>query len=171
METSYLAEKAHRHFLIALALVVTLSGVLIAFVFGVNIFGAGVRYAPGVAGELDAGKSEIPANFKDVPGYKTWRISFDGKTFSPSEVNIKKGDVVVWKNASQEPNWPASAFHPTHDVYPEKGGCPLIGGSSFDACHDLMPGERWSFQFNFIGEWSYHDHDHPSVGGFVNVTE
>jgi plastocyanin len=79
--------------------------------------------------------------------------------FSPSELTIKAGQTVTWINKNTEEHWPASAMHPTHKVYPgsgiEKCG---TGEAIFDACGALAPGESFSFTFNEVGTWSYHDH-------------
>ncbi len=86
--------------------------------------------------------------------------------FSPKEIKIKKGDTVRWTNQSSALSWPASAIHPTHSIYPEKGGCI---DSSFDACKGLNKGESFTFVFNFPGSWKYHDHLNPSKAGTVVV--
>ena len=86
--------------------------------------------------------------------------------FSPSTVEISRGDTVTWINRGTAPSWPASAFHPTHAVYPEGGGCI---GSKFDACKGLSAGEKFSFAFNQTGTWAYHDHLNPSFTGKVVV--
>lgn len=88
--------------------------------------------------------------------------------FSPKEVKIKKGDSVRWTNQSSALSWPASAIHPTHSIYPEKGGCI---DSAFDACRELNKGESFTFVFNFSGSWKYHDHLNPSKVGTVVVEE
>lgn len=86
--------------------------------------------------------------------------------FSPNAITIHKGEIVTWKNESSQPVWPASALHPTHDVYPAKGGCI---GSAFDVCKGIEKGESWSFVFDFIGTWKYHDHLNPNHFGTVIV--
>ena len=86
--------------------------------------------------------------------------------FSPETVTISKGDVVVFMNKDSAPHWPASAVHPTHDEYPQKGGC---GGSAFDACREIGPGESYTFVFHYEGTWTYHDHLNPSIYGYVIV--
>ncbi len=96
------------------------------------------------------------------------RITDQG--FEPREVEVKKGTKVTWVNESSSLSWPASAVHPTHRVYPgsdiEKCG---TGAEIFDACRGLRKGESWSFVFNEVGEWRYHDHLNPSKTGKVIV--
>lgn len=102
------------------------------------------------------------------PSRKTITVKIINSGFSPSAVNIKKGDSVTWVNESASPAWPASAFHPTHTAYPSAGGCL---GSTFDACKGLATGESWTFKFDEVGSWKYHDHLDASVFGTVNVAE
>ncbi|MBI5786935.1 MAG: hypothetical protein HY446_00050, partial [Candidatus Niyogibacteria bacterium] len=99
---------------------------------------------------------ERPANTASSaarqPQVRQVKITAEG--FLPRELEVKKGDTVVWTNATAKPSWPASAMLPTHDVYPEKGGCIA---SAFDACKGLAEGESFKVQFNPIGAWKYHD--------------
>jgi plastocyanin len=92
--------------------------------------------------------------------------------FEPKEIEITKGTKVTWINEQTNLSWPASAVHPTHEVYPgssiKKCGTPEQD-KIFDACRGLNQGESWSFVFNEIGEWSYHDHLNPSWTGEIVV--
>jgi plastocyanin len=98
------------------------------------------------------------------------KITTDG--FEPKEVEISKGTKVTWVNEQSNPSWPASAVHPTHEVYPgssiKKCGTPEQD-KIFDACRGLNQGESWSFIFNEVGEWYYHDHLNPSLKGKIVV--
>lgn len=97
-------------------------------------------------------------------------VSFDGKSFSPSDVTVDAGTTVVFRNDSTSPFWPASNMHPTHTLY---DGTSLsqhcASGSSFDACGSVAPGETFSFNFEKVGTWRYHDHLHANRGGSVTV--
>lgn len=93
-------------------------------------------------------------------------VSFNGATFEPSILTIKVGETATFRNDSAGQVWPASAMHPTHKVYPATGGCI---NSAFDACKGLMPGESWSFKFDEVGSWKYHDHLNPTRFGTVVV--
>jgi len=124
------------------------------------IIAAGVIFVAGAAyfifkfyGKADA----VPA---PAVSPKTWTIEYRENLFVPTEVKIKKGDTVIWINNISEPVWPASAFHPTHNVY-----------SGFDAFRGIKNGESYSFTFDKIGSWKYHDHLNPSVTGVVVVEE
>jgi plastocyanin len=92
--------------------------------------------------------------------------------FSPQEVTVTEGGVVTWVNTGGTAMWPASAFHPTHTVYP--GSDINKCGTSdelniFDSCRGIAPGGSWTFVFNDKGTWAYHDHLNPSRFGRVIV--
>src|SRR3989344_4424364 len=80
--------------------------------------------------------------------------------FSPSEAKIKKGGTVTWVNKGQNPVWPASNPHPIHTDYP-----------GFDASRGLANGESYSFTFDKVGSWGYHNHLNPGMRGEVKVVE
>ena len=96
-------------------------------------------------------------------------VTYSDSGFSPSTVTIKRGQTVEFKNESSRDFWPASAVHPTHTVYPEKSSSDCFG-SSFDACGKIATGSSWSFTFNSVGEWRYHDHVSANRTGTVVVT-
>ncbi|OGI71048.1 hypothetical protein A3B84_02490 [Candidatus Nomurabacteria bacterium RIFCSPHIGHO2_02_FULL_35_13] len=93
-------------------------------------------------------------------------VVYSDTGYSPSTLNVKVGDIVTFKNNSSMSMWTASAMHPTHAVYPTTGGCL---GSTFDACKGVQPGDSWSFKFDIVGSWKYHDHLKPSFFGTVVV--
>lgn len=101
---------------------------------------------------------------------KTVLITPEG--FSPAELSVQSGENVFFINQMQSPSWPASAVHPTHEVYPgssiNKCGAPE-SLSIFDACRGLLPGESWSFTFTEQGAWNYHDHLNPNLRGTIIV--
>jgi plastocyanin len=98
----------------------------------------------------------------------TVTISITDKGFVPNYVTIDSGSRVVWKNDGENPHWPASGVHPTHSAYPEHSSSDCAG-SSFDACRGLAPGESYSFMFDQVGKWSFHDHLNPNMTGVVEV--
>lgn len=95
-------------------------------------------------------------------------VTYTDAGFSPATITIKNGEKVTFQNNSSLGFWPASGVHPTHNLYPEKGGCV---GSKFDACAEYQPSQSWTFQFNFVGSWKYHDHLAPSHTGTIVVTK
>lgn len=109
---------------------------------------------------------------ESIPRDKIHAVIYTDAGFSPSPLIIPVGDYILFNNASSRPTRPASAFHPTHTVYPgsdiNKCGAAEAEGI-FDACHSLENGEEWTFQFNESGEWNYHDHLNPNFTGTIIV--
>ena len=93
-------------------------------------------------------------------------VTYTNSGYSPATLTIKKGQIITWKNESSKPMWTASAIHPTHSVYPTTGGCL---GSTFDACTGTSSGQEWSFKFDVVGTWNYHNHLHAIYGGKIIV--
>ena len=88
-------------------------------------------------------------------------VAYTDSGYMPSELTIKTGETVTFKNESSGPIWTASALHPSHAVYAGTSvqeHCPDTLNASFDQCGSSQPGESWSFTFNKAGEWSYHNH-------------
>lgn len=101
-------------------------------------------------------------------------IKYTATGYSPLAVTIEKGTEVTFLNESDKKMWPASAKHPTHTVYP--GSDIKKCGSStadtiFDACKGLEKGQSWSFTFNEVGTWLFHDHISPGFTGTVIITQ
>lgn len=86
----------------------------------------------------------------------TIRMSAAG--FDPKNVTIALGDTVRFVNENTVPHWPASAIHPTHEIYP-----------TFDAKKPIPAGEGWLFTFDRKGIWRFHDHLYPDMTGSVTV--
>lgn len=80
--------------------------------------------------------------------------------FEPNSVTIKQGTKVSFVNTDSNPHWPASVPHPTHTDYP-----------GFDPLQAVSPGENWTFSFDKVGTWGYHDHLNPSTHGTIIVTQ
>src|SRR3989344_1313969 len=85
-------------------------------------------------------------------------VSFNATGFSPESVAVKQGEKIIFVNLSDEPMWVASAFHPTHQLYPE-----------FDSKGSVSLGGRYEFTFDKKGEWKYHNHMRPGLTGTVIV--
>jgi plastocyanin len=87
-------------------------------------------------------------------------INISGGNYSPSTLTIKKGSKVTFTNTDTALRWPASNPHPTHTDY-----------AGFDPRKGLALNETYSFTFNNVGSWRFHDHLNPSKGGTIIVTE
>ncbi len=82
--------------------------------------------------------------------------------FSPSVLNISKGQSVVWTIRDKDTHWiEANPSNP----YPVKGTC----GSSFDSCGGLSLGSSFRMVFNTVGSWGYYDKLNPQFTGTIVV--
>lgn len=90
-------------------------------------------------------------------------VTYTQTGFEPSEITVQKGDTVTFVNNSDTPLWVASDPHPEHTDYPEFDVARSKGGQ--------MPkvGESFSFTFNKLGTWAYHNHTASSDVGNVGV--
>ena len=125
-----------------------------------------------VSGCTGSGKPPAPAPITEPQFPASADISITSSGFSPRTLTIQSGQPVNFLNKDSAAHWPASAAHPTHEVYP--GSSITKCGSAeqteiFDACHDLAPGESWTFTFSEKGTWNYHDHLNPSLIGTIIV--
>lgn len=93
-------------------------------------------------------------------------VTYTDSGFSPSTLTIKKGTAAIFKNIASDDMRVASNPHPIHNGYPTEGGCV---SSTFDSCSNIKPGISWSFTFDIVGTWRYHNHLNPSEGGTVVV--
>lgn len=99
-------------------------------------------------------------------------VAYNGSDFTPKDVVVKKGGTVTFVNQGGEKMWVASAMHPTHEVYDgtvRETHCPNVSNTAFDQC----VGEEgdYSFTFDKVGNWNYHDHLMPGATGRVMVVE
>lgn len=92
------------------------------------------------------------------PAGKIHSIVLTKEGFFPNEATIRQGDTVVFTTTAGEDFWPASDLHPTHGIYPE-----------FDPKQPVLPNSSWSFKFDKVGTWPYHDHLSPLDGGTIIV--
>lgn len=102
----------------------------------------------------------------DTPPAAENVIVYTDSGFSPSVLTVSKGTTVTFENQSSAPFWPASNPHPAHNGYPTTGGC---RASTFDACGPIPSGGSWSFTFDIVGTWGYHDHLAADNGGTAVV--
>lgn len=108
--------------------------------------------------------SQPPAD--QTPATEEKIITYTDSGYSPATLTVKKGETVTWKNQSSQSMWTAAGKHPTHNLYPTTGGCL---GSTFDACQGIQPGNNWSFKFDIVGTWKYHNHLNPGYFGTIIV--
>lgn len=97
-------------------------------------------------------------------------VTFDGSSFSPASVTIAQGGTITWTSTAG-PLWVASDPHPIHNGYDgttmqQHCASGYTGATPFDQC---TGGTTYSFTFNKVGTWGYHDHLEASIMGSVTV--
>ena len=85
-------------------------------------------------------------------------VAYTDNGFSADSVIIKKGGTVTFVNKSSRDMWVASNPHPIHTDYP-----------AFDEKASVPNGGSWTFTFDQVGSWEYHNHKNPSDMGTVVV--
>ncbi|MDA1334585.1 MAG: hypothetical protein O2794_01045 [bacterium] len=112
------------------------------------------------------------AHESDITDTVVIHMSNDG--FNPKEVIIQRGEKVVFENVGEDEHWPASNIHPTHRAYP-KSDISDCGTTNerfmFDACKPIKPNQTYTFQFDELGEWRFHDHLNATFSGQIHVVE
>jgi len=99
-------------------------------------------------------------------------VTYTDAGYSPANLNLKKGEAVTFKNQSSQSLWTASDVHPSHRAYSGTSldeHCPDTTNTAFDACRGVLPGQSWSFTFNKVGTWGYHNHLSPGDRGAIVV--
>lgn len=90
---------------------------------------------------------------------KNITITYNGTGYLPKTVTVKKGDSVTFVNESDGGMSTASDPHPSHSIYPE-----------FDQYKSSQRGQKsYTFVFDKVGTWGYHNHLNSSAVGTVVV--
>ena len=87
-------------------------------------------------------------------------VVYTNEGYFPKEIKIKKGETIKFINMSDRRVWTASDEHPAHTIYPE-----------FDQKTAAGRGNEYTFKFEKIGTWGFHNHANASHIGKVIVTE
>jgi len=116
---------------------------------------------------------EKSANIGKIePQKNTSMVTYTSSGFLPGTVTIKVGETVQFVNKSSGTEmWVASDSHPSHTVYSgttKDSHCPDTAGTAFDQC---TPGNTYSFTFQKIGTWGYHNHFLSDDKGTIIVTK
>jgi|SRR3989344_3270032 len=101
-------------------------------------------------------------------------VTYTDSGYLPKTITIKAGTKVMFVNDSSGGMWTASAMHPTHTVYSGTAltdHCPDAENNTFDECRSNPPGSSWSFTFDKVGEWGYHNHVDASMFGKIIVEQ
>ncbi|HUQ85217.1 MAG TPA: hypothetical protein VM077_02735, partial [Candidatus Limnocylindrales bacterium] len=51
------------------------------------------------------------------------QVILSDRGFEPESLTVSPGTTVTFKIKGDNQHWPASNFHPSHDLYPDSGGC------------------------------------------------
>lgn len=116
--------------------------------------------------------SQQEAPTTDDTNSTEYTVSYGSSGFSPNSIEINQGDKVIFVNEGSSNIRVASNNHPTHTLYPGSGAekCGTDEEENiFDSCDVIAPGEIYSFVFNEVGTWGYHNHLSPSKTGTVIV--
>ncbi len=98
-------------------------------------------------------------------------VTYTTNGFTPSTLTVKKGATVTFVNQSGGRMWVASDPHPIHNFYSGTAlgqHCPDTAGVAFDQCR---AGDSYTFVFNKVGSWGYHNHTSAGDTGTVVVTQ
>ena len=85
-------------------------------------------------------------------------VSYTGSGFTPSTITVEAGTTVTFTNNSSKSMWVASSVHPSHKDLP-----------GFDQLKGSGNGTSYSYTFEKLGQWSYHNHLSPGYKGTVIV--
>jgi plastocyanin len=87
------------------------------------------------------------------------QITISKAKFSPSVIDVKTGQVVIWTNQDSEPHWIASDPYPKNDTL-----------KSLNSDGPLQTNESYTHTFDKTGTYTYHDQLHPyDIKGTVRV--
>src|SRR3989344_2377094 len=103
------------------------------------------------------------------PAVSVLTIKYADSGFSPANLTVKKGDTVTFINQSRGAMWVSSGPHPSHTAYSgtdKSSHCPDTADVAFDQCET---GGTFTFTFNKVGEWGYHNHVATEDKGVVIV--
>jgi plastocyanin len=87
------------------------------------------------------------------------QVSITNAGFVPSRITVKVGNVVTWTNSDTALHWVASDPYPTDNTL-----------ADFNAEQGLSQNDNFSFVFNKVGTYTYHDNLNPyTIKGTVVV--
>lgn len=87
-------------------------------------------------------------------------VSYTDTGFAPNTITVRLGTAVTFTNQSSKSMWVASAVHPTHQLLP-----------GFDQLKSAEKGGSYTYTFDNVGSWKYHNHVNPTDTGTVVVTK
>lgn len=106
--------------------------------------------------DLGAEGTTLPSATETVP--KQIVVSYMGTGFEPATLTVKVGTEVNFENESMVAMWPASNPHPVHTDLP-----------GFDSGKAVESGGTYTYTFDKVGVWKYHNHLRWNETGTVTV--
>ena len=143
--------------------------ILIVLILGIGIFLFNNQQKTSLG---DNKQEPLSLNLPQDGSQNSQTVEITNNGFSPETITIKRGERITWLNKKTGASWPASAVHPSHKTYPgsDIAKCGTDDENViFDACKGLAQGETYTFAFNEVGSWNYHDHLNPNLRGTVIV--
>ena len=105
-----------------------------------------------------ASENQRATTATDITTQSVVEVDYTDQGFVPASVTIKQGEAIKFVNKTSDQMWVGSAMHPSHIIYSGtalKDHCPDTLGTAFDQC---QTGNEFSFTFDKIGSWGYHNH-------------
>lgn len=133
---------------------------------------AGDTGTPTSPGGSTSGDTTVNLNVTVGDPPTSANVIYGGSGFSPVPVRVKLGGTVTF--VDQNPNedmWVASAQHPTHTVYNGTTLAQHCAAGAVDSFDQCAAGSSYSFTFNKVGTWNYHNHLQSSHFGSVEVVQ
>lgn len=88
------------------------------------------------------------------------KVSIAADGFTPASLTLTLGTTVTWTNTDTNPHRVASDPYPTNDGLP-----------GFDSTEALQTNDHYSYTFNKVGTFTYHDQQNPyDLKGTVTVS-
>lgn len=114
----------------------------------------------------------VSVSAHEVADESTTVVHMYNDRYEPRDITVTAGDTVIFENVGEMIRWPASNIHPTHRGYPgsdiDNCDTPAERGM-FDACREIEPGDTFTFTFEEVGTWPYHDHISAGITGTITV--
>src|SRR6185436_6078649 len=115
----------------------------------------------------------VTSTSTDTGAAMTAAVTYTASGFSPATVTVKKGGTVTFTQQGGSSMWVATGPHPAHTGYDSTSRTAhctssYTGAKPFDQC---ASGASYSFTFDKVGTWPYHDHMDATNFGKVVVVE
>lgn len=117
-----------------------------------------IRTGESVASELFTNTGESTPHM--MGGMKMETVRYTNQGYEPAEIEISVGTMVQFINESDREMWVASNEHPGHTDLP-----------TFDQFSPSSKSSVYTYTFDQVGTWSFHDHLEPALVGTINVIQ